>query len=158
MKTLLALFLFATAAFAGYREDAPQSARNDWREMLRWLNAPVAWSTNTATLIATNDLNEVALIRYLRNNAPAGITAESTPAQIRTAWSNAVETATSANKPRVLSEQAIWMPAWFTYRTLPDNLPDYSTNSVTSYTPMRYRWQDYGFPSAPTNINDLEAP
>ena len=114
-----------------------------------WLNAPVAWSTNAVQTVTTNDVTEVAVRSYLIANKPADVTAASTPAQIRAAWSNAVESATSANKPRVLSEQAIWMPAWFAYKTIPLALGDVTTNSTTVITPTQRRWQQLGLSAMP---------
>ena len=140
MKTTLCILLLsASLAVAGLwkRGDDVRELPDGSPKWAAMGYAPVQVSqvvTATVTTVTTNDLTENAVRAYLVNNKPAGVTSDSTPAQVRAAWSNAVEAATSANKPRVLSEQAVWMPAWMLYKTLPALLPYFTTNVTVTVT------------------------
>jgi len=118
------------------------------------LAQPVEWSTNTVQVITTNDVSAVAITQYLKAFAPAGLTPQSTAAEIRTAWRADVDAAGNDAKPGVLAEMAVWMPAWFTYQTT-DELPAYETNTVQTVTVTQRRWQALGLTIQPNN-NDLE--
>ena len=119
------------------------------------LAAPVASETNTVQLVMTNDVDAVALRAYLKANKPLAVTRASTFAQIRAAWSNDVASASSANKPSELSEQAVWMAVWFAQRTV-DDLPSTVTNAVQQINVLQRRWEALGLSRQP-NGNDVEA-
>ena len=141
MKTIaiaIAVGMIATAAFAGLWKrgdevrdlvDSGPWAAKGWTPV-----QIVGTGTQTVVNVTSNDITEVATRRYLIANRPAGVTAASTPQQVRTAWSNAVAAASATQKPFVLSEQACWMPAWFIYKTMPDALADTVTNITVTVT------------------------
>lgn len=156
---LTSILLLTSSAQAVTLSNAVQQAKsavgNQTAAIRDYLSEPVAWSTNTVNVITTNDVSEVALRNYLRNNAPAGINSGSNPLQVRAAWSNAVAAATTANKPLVLSEQSIWVTAWYALKTL-DDLPSFTTNSVIVVTTTQRRWQALSLARQPSG-SEIEA-
>lgn len=161
MKTLtiIAAIVFAAITSRADLSNAVFQARSNGVQqtglIANWLAECTASSSSNRIDVITNNLTDVSLLTYLANNAPSGVTSSSTPAQIRTAWSNAVASAASSNKPAVLGEQAIWMPAWFVYRTTTP-LPALNSNSVSVSWCLTNRWQTFGLDHAPTGA-EIEA-
>lgn len=175
MKTTLAFCLIAVTALAGWREDCP--IKDDYRKSLEWIAAPVAWSTNVTPAV-TNILDRAAVephktiygiewqyrVTLGKYTELCGVDVDgSFPANFEKMLGYAA-TLTNENdavtRDLFLVDSVIISTLYTKLGSLGSDFSGtrYVTNVIpesVTYTPSRYRYEDYGLTNAPT-VEDFQ--
>ena len=147
MRILLAVLLTTVCLADDWHDDCPN--KNDWRACRDWVNAPVAWTTNTVTTISTNG-DHAAFSAWLdgcgaswrydyyTGNPDVGIVnLNANYIDVPNPPTNGVMSGLLQDRAAMIHQRAIGQ--------CPQDLT-ITTNTILVLSPARYRWQDYGLP------------
>ena len=155
MRLTICLLLVAVSAFAGWREDNPH--KSDYRRTLAWLGEPVAYSNETVTVTTPRNESEWQWWYWVKvtcgtkyGYAPTASLAEMQAAFVRAQQAD-------PTNALIVTDALTCKQVWEQFGSKqPWTEPTASTSSYTVQHPTRYRWQDYGFTSAPKEEADLQ--